>query len=291
MILSDNLRGASVMTTSMTCFACSDACMKAMGAEMPLFQILTLRGCATTTILGAMIWATGTTWRGLGAKAWGMMVLRALFEIGAAWFFITALLVMPLADLSAIMQALPLTVTLAAALVLGERVGWRRLTAIGVGFVGVLLIVRPGGEGFGWPALYGLASVACVTARDLVSRRLPSGVPSLLIAAVASAAVMLFGGAGAGFVEWAPLDGRLGLLLMGATGFVVLAYVTAVGAMRIGEISFVAPFRYVSLLVSILLGLAFFGTWPDRLTLLGAVIVVGTGLFTLAREGRLRRLA
>lgn len=272
------------MTTAMAGFAFSDACMKLLGESLPLFQALFLRGCGTTLFLGLLAWGAGQARPGLGARSWGLVGLRAVAEMRAAWFFITALFQMPLANVSAVLQSLPLAVTLAGALVLGEPVGRRRLLAILVGFGGVLLIVRPGAEGFGWPALHALASVGCVTVRDLIARRIPPAVPSLLVAAVTAGAVAAFGGAGSLFVDWAPVGGREALVLLGAMGFVMVAYVCSVAAMRAGDLAFVAPFRYASLLVSIVLGVLVFGTVPDGLTLLGAAIVVATGLFTLMHE-------
>jgi S-adenosylmethionine uptake transporter len=142
-------------------------------------------------------------------------------------------------------------------------------------------MLRPGTEGFGWPALSALLSVACVTVRDLFARRIPRETPSLLVAAVTAGAVAAFGGVGSLFVEWGPVDGRTALLILAAAGFVMVAYVASVAAMRVGELAAVAPFRYMSLLVSLALGVAVFGTFPDAFTLLGAAIVVATGLWTL----------
>ena len=281
---SANQRGATMMTAAMAAFACSDACMKVLGETLPLFQALFLRGCGTTLGLLVLTVAMGQARLDLGARSWLLIGARAVAEMGAAWFFITALFQMPLANVSAVLQSLPLAVTLAGALVLGEPIGRARLAAILVGFAGVLLIVRPGAEGFGWPAAYALASVACVVVRDLIARRIPSRTPSLMVASVTAGAVAVFGGLGSLFVDWQPVGAREGLAFLGAMSFVMLAYVASVAAMRVGELSFVAPFRYASLLVSLLLGLLVFGTFPDGLTLLGAGIVVATGLFTLLHE-------
>jgi S-adenosylmethionine uptake transporter len=221
---------------------------------------------------------------GLPRRDWALISARVLAEMGAAWFFITALFQMPLANVSAVLQSLPLAVTLAGALVLREPIGRARLVAILVGLLGVLLIVRPGAEGFGWPALYALASVACVTVRDLLSRVIAPDTPSLLVAAVTATGVAAFGGLGSLFVDWAPVGGVQALQLAGAMAFVMLAYVASVSSMRVGALSFVAPFRYTSLLVSIVLGAVAFGTFPEPLTLAGAGVVVATGLFTLLHE-------
>ena len=186
------------------------------------------------------------------------------------------------------MQALPLAVSLAAALFLGEAVGWRRLLAISVGFAGVLLIIQPGGADFNSFSIYALITVACVTLRDLVVRRMSHDVPAVFVALVAAVGVMLLGAAGSLFVDLQPLTGLAGIKLAGATVFLSCGYIFSVTAMRSGEIGFVAPFRYTSLLVALIIGVMFFDEWPNLLTLLGAGVVVATGLFTLYRERQLR---
>jgi S-adenosylmethionine uptake transporter len=289
--ISDNARGALLMMAAMAAFTINDAFMKSLADAMPLFQALLLRGVATTVFLFALALGAGALRFRLSAADWGRIGLRTIGEIGAAWFFITALFNMPIANVTAILQALPLTITLAGALFLGEAVGWRRMTAIAVGFLGVLLIVRPGPEGFNIYALLAVASVACVTLRDLATRGISREVPSLTVALVGSAGVTLFGAAGCLTGDWAPVTPAAALHLSGAIAFVILGYVFSVMVMRVGDIGFVAPFRYTSLLWALVLGLVFFGDWPDALTLLGAAIVASTGLFTLWRERRVRRRA
>ena len=284
--MTDNARGALLMTLGMAFFTVNDACTKALGSEMPLFQVIFLRGVLVSLVLVPLAVRMGGLDLALGRGNWWLIILRTVGEIGAAYFFISALFNMPLANATAILQALPLTVTLAGALFLQEPVGWRRLAAILVGFLGVLLIVRPGAEGFNLYSVYALISVACVTLRDLATRRLGADVPSLTVATVGGIGVALFAGIGTIGMDWAPITLRSGLLLLGATAFVIGGYLTSVMVMRIGEIGVVAPFRYTSLLWALILGLVFFGDWPEPLTLLGGAIVVGSGLFTLYRERR-----
>ena len=217
-------------------------------------------------------------------RDWMLVALRCLGEVGAACFFLTALMNMPLANVMAILQVLPLTVTLGAAVFFGEPVGWRRMSAILVGFAGMLLIVRPGPEGFDINAMLALAAVVCVTLRDLVTRRMSSDVPSMTVTLAASVAVLVFSAVVSVGVEWQPVDLRLALLLAAASVFIFAGYLLSVMVMRVGDVSFVAPFRYTSLLWGLLLGWFVFGDWPDPLTLLGASIVVASGLFTLYRE-------
>ncbi|SFQ19321.1 DMT family transporter [Tranquillimonas alkanivorans] len=283
--LTPNLRGALLMMGSMTGFTLNDVCMKALSDELPLFQALFLRGLGTTLCLALLM-----RWQGRGLRLdlsprdRGLIVLRSVAEVVAAFFFLTALFNMPIANATAILQAMPLSVTLAGALFLGEAFGWRRMAAILIGFCGVLLIVRPGAEGFNVYSLYALAAVAAVTVRDLAARRMSAHVPSLVVALAASALVTASFGIGSAFVEWGTLTAKNGAQLLGAMGFVFFGYIFSVAAMRSGEIGFVAPFRYTGLIVALVAGLAIFGEWPSTLTLLGSAIVVATGVFTLYRD-------
>ncbi|MGI1664037.1 DMT family transporter [Palleronia sp. KMU-117] len=287
--LTDNMRGALLMVGSMTAFTFNDACMKALSDELPLMQALFLRGMATSALIYLFLQLTGRFDLNIPRRDWGIIGLRTLGEIAAAYFFLTALFNMPFANVSAILQALPLTITLAGALFLGEAVGWRRLVAILIGFGGVMLIVRPGGEGFNVYSLYVVAAVFAVALRDLCTRRLSPSVPSMSVALITALAVGLAAGLASVFEGWAPVSGRAAMQLAGSAIFVMGGYLLSIMVMRTGEIGFVAPFRYTSLVVALILGYAIFDEWPDNLTLLGAGIVVATGLFTLYREHRLTR--
>ncbi len=287
---SDNTRGALLMMTSMAAFAIGDTCMKATAGALPLGQILTLRGILSSLAILAIAWRFGALRMRFSRRDWGLILLRALAEVGAAYFFLTALFEMPLANLNALLQMLPLTVTLGSALIFREAVGWRRWIAIAIGFFGMLLIVRPGTEGFNIFTLYGLISVACVTVRDLVTRRLPPEVPSLAITLISAVAVTLFAmGLSLGEL-WVPLTPGFAALIWVAAACVVAGYLFGIMAMRLGEVSVVSPFRYTSLLWALVLGLLVFGEWPATLTLIGAAIIVATGVFTLLREAHLRRV-
>ena len=288
MAISDNMRGAALMTGAMVTFTVNDSFTKALSDAIPLWQLLFLRGIGVTICLVAMARIMGQLRFDIAPRDWAIMWLRAAGEIGGAWFFITALFHMPIANVSAIMQVLPLSVSLAGALFMGEALGWRRLVAILIGFGGVMLIVRPGGADFNVFSVYALAAVACVTMRDLIVRKLSPDVPSLMVSVVAAVGIMVVSGLASLGVDWQPLSGVQAFYLGGATVFVIFGYIFSVAAMRVGEIGFVAPFRYTSLLTAILLGVMVFGEFPSALTLTGAGIVVATGIFTLLRERRLR---
>ncbi|MFU8778351.1 MAG: DMT family transporter [Roseovarius sp.] len=288
---SDNLTGALLMMGSMAAFTLNDAMIKGLAGQVPLFQVMFLRGVVTTILVALIAWKMGALKRHLPREDWGPVFWRMVGEIGSAYFFVTALYNMPLANISAIMQALPLTLTLAAALFFREPVGWKRMAAIMAGFIGVMLIVRPGTEGFNIYSVYGLAAVAFVTLRDLATRRLSRDVPSMLVTLFNSFFIMAFFGLGSLTGEWVALDGRAALLICGAAVMIIGGYLFSIMVMRVGEISFVAPFRYTSLIWALLLGWLVFGDWPQTLTLVGAAIVVASGLFTLYREAQISRRA
>ena len=284
MTLTPNLRGALFMTGSMAAFTLNDGFMKALSGELPLMQAIFIRSLGVVVLLAGLAWSQNALRFSISKPDLKLIGLRAVAEIAAVFFFITALFNMPIANASAILQALPLTVTLAGALFLGEAVGWRRFGAILLGFVGVLLIVQPGGDGFTIYSVYALAAVVFVTIRDLAARRLSPEIPSLMVALLTAVSLCVAFGLGSLTTTWAPISQAAWGNLIGAGVFVLGGYVFSVAAMRVGEIGMVSQFRYTSLLVALILGLLVFGEWPDALTLIGAAIVVATGLFTLWRE-------
>lgn len=285
--LSDNMRGALLMMGSMAAFTLNDACMKVLLGELPLFQAIFLRGLLT---IGALVmmsrWMGGLNFR-MPHKDWALVLTRSLSEVGATYFFITALFHMPIANVTAILQVLPLTVTLSSAMLFGDKLGWRRLLAIMVGFVGVLIIVRDGLSGLNTYALYALAAVGFVTVRDLCARRLSAGVSSVTIALIGAVGVVGFAAIGTQSEVWVDVSSKSVSLLLAAALFIIGGYLFSIMTMRVGEISFIAPFRYTSLLWALMLGFVVFGDWPDSLTMVGIVIVVVTGAFTFYRERKL----
>lgn len=287
--MTPNQTGALLMTAAMAAYTFNDALVKLIGGALPLPQILTVRGIAASFLIYLLALRLGGLRLRLPGRAWGMIALRCAAEVAATYLFLTALLLMPIANVTAVLQVLPLSVTLSAALFLREPVGWRRMAAIAAGFAGMLLIVRPGPEGFSDGALYALAAVACITARDLVTRRMPPEVPSMTVTLMSSLAVMSFGIATSAAVDWQPMDSSGYLILTGAALFIFAGYLCSVMTMRVGEIAVIAPLRYSGLLWALILGWLVFGEWPDLLTMAGAAIVAGAGMFTFYRERRQAR--
>ena len=291
MQISDNLRGTAYMCLSMMAFTVNDTFMKAVTQSLPLFQTIALRGLLAMAGLALIAVSTGAFRQSLTRSDLKLVGIRSLADVFATVFFLVALLHMPLANLSAILQAMPLAVTLGAALIYGDKVGWRRMTAILVGFVGVLIIIRPGTAGFDRYALLGVASVICVVARDLAVRPMKGHVPSVIVALGAAVAVTAMGMIGTVWGGWQAVSLTQGLQILGAGSFLIVGYLCAVTAMRSGDIGVVAPFRYTSLLWAILLGWVAFGALPDFWTVIGSAIVVCAGIFTLLRERALKRAA
>lgn len=278
------MQGALLMAAAMTAFTINDTFIKLLGEHLPLFQFLFLRSLGAAAILFFLAWRAGALTLPPSRRDRWLILTRSLAEMAGAWLFLTALVQMPIANLSAILQALPLTVALGAALFLGEEVGWRRFTAIGIGFAGVYLIVRPGSEGFTYYSILGVLSVLAVTVRDLAVRKLSTEVKTMTVAFTTVLCILVFAAVGSIWTEWEPMRPIDWVWLTGSVIAVIGGYLFSVSAMRVGEIGFVAPFRYTSLLVALILGFLVFGEWPDVWTFVGAGIVVATGLFTLWRE-------
>lgn len=276
--------GALLMMVSMACFTINDAFVKATGGAIPLFQLLVLRGVLATAMIGGLARSMGALDLPISNRDWALIVLRSASEVGAAYFFLSALLNMPFANITAILQVLPLTVTLGSALLFRETVGWRRMSAIVIGFGGMLLIVRPGTEGFTEWSVYALLAVVCVTARDLSTRQISPDVPSLMVTFFASLTVLIAAAIASLTIEWAPVTSYLTAMIVLSSVFIVGGYFFSVQVMRAGDVSFIAPFRYTGLIWALALGWLVFGEWPTALTLLGAAIIVATGLFILYRE-------
>ncbi len=282
--MTPNMKGALLMMGSMAAFTINDTIVKSVGQEVPLFQLVAMRGSLATILVFVLARYLGALHLRFSPHDRWLVLARCLAELSVTFFFLTALMHMPLANVTAVLQALPLTVTMGAALFFGESVGWRRTLAIAVGFVGMLLIVRPGPDGFSIYSIYALIAVASVTIRDLITRRMSAEVPSMVVTLATSLAVTVSFGVASAVQGWVPVTPTSGAMIASAAVFVLLGYLFSVMVMRVGEVGFVAPFRYSSLIWALALGWFVFGDWPDALTMAGAALIVGAGLFTLFRQ-------
>ena len=283
-----NLRGIVLMVVSMAAFAIEDSFIKRAADDMPTGQILLMLGVFGAAIFTVMAARAGQKPFSRDLLQ-GQVMLRNLGEVIGTMGFITAIALTPLTSATAILQAMPLAVTLGAALFLGESVGWRRWTAILVGFAGVLVIIRPGLEGFDINSLWAVLAVFGLAIRDLATRRVPARIGSMSISVSGFVSVAILGATMLALSGGAVWPGTLQTALMvGALSAGVVGYWMVVEAMRVGEISAVTPFRYARLIFALIIGILIFGERPDLMTLVGATLVIGSGLYTFARE-RVRR--
>ncbi|BCP53738.1 membrane protein [Kaistia sp. 32K] len=284
--LADNSRGIIMMVLSNLAFIINDTWIKLASDGLPTGQILFIRGLISFAVIFVIVLATGAyrDWRSVcnGLVAW-----RTVGEIGATLLYLYALFNMPIANVTAIGQIVPLMTTAAAAVFLAEPVGWRRWLAVAVGFFGVMLIMRPSLSGFDIYSLAALASMAFITLRDLVTREFRPGISTLLVIAVTAAAVTMTGAGLAIVEEWSAPEAGQWLMLGAAAVLLVCGYGSSILAMRLGAMAVVAPFRYAGIIFAVIIGYVVWSDVPDALTLIGTLIVVSTGVYTFRREMRL----
>ncbi|WP_289081048.1 DMT family transporter [uncultured Sulfitobacter sp.] len=288
----DNLRGALIMVLSMLGFAIEDMFIKLIGTDIPIGQIIFMLGTGGALCYGAMVVMKGEPLMDR-AMLTRPILLRALGEIVGTLGFVSAIVLTPISSASAILQATPLVVTLGAALFLGDPVGWRRWSAILVGMLGVLLVIRPGMDSFQALSLLAVLGVLGLSLRDLATRRVPKSTSTfqlsfLAFLALVPASLLFMLGTG---TDFAPMSGVQWLFMGAALTTGMVAYYGIVAAMRIGEISFVTPFRYARLLFAMVVGITIFGERPDLLTYVGATIIVASGIYTVWRERKVKEQA
>lgn len=271
------------MVCAMGSFVANDTIVKLVGQSLPVGEIIMVRGVFSMLLIGLIC-----AWQGLlpdlPQLAHRNVLLRSGFDVIATIAFVTALMHMQIANLTAVMQAVPLAVVLLAMVFLGERVGWRRMAAIVTGFVGVLLIVKPSVTAFRLPEFLALLIVLCVAGRDILTKRIPARIPTFLVALV-NACFVTAGGTALALtqgVRW-PEPWQWGLLMLAAC-FLSSGYLFMVATLRLGELSGTAPFRYSVMVFAILSGVFVFGQFPDGLAMLGMALVVAAGLYAAHRE-------
>ena len=285
----DNRRGILWMIAAMAGFALEDAFIKLAAGTLALGPIVAVFGTGGFLFFTALTLARGE--RLVTPATFSRPVLaRAVFEVIGRTGYFLGITLTPLSNASAILQASPLFVTLGAALVFGESVGWRRWTAIIAGFVGVLIVLRPGLEGFTPASLFTLVGTLGFAARDLGTRAAPKSLSNAQLAVYGFAvliptglALSLFTGAGS-----LP-DGRGAVFMAAAIVCGIAGYYAITSAMRLGEVAVVTPFRYTRLLFALMLGFAVFGERPDAATMVGGAVIVASGVYTILRSARVAR--
>ena len=285
---SSALKAGLVMILAMASFTAGDTMTKLMAGEVPVGQIIFVRGVVATTIISAIC-----AWQGILTEVKLVfqknVLARSLSDVAGTLFFITALMHMPIANLTSVMQAVPLLITGFAALFLGERVGFRRVLAILIGLAGVLFIVKPSPSSFTFYDGLSLGLIMAIALRDIFTRRLTFNVPTMIVVLANAAIVMLGGLALYPFEDWVALDRRHLLILFSGGVFLCLGYVCMVLTIRMGDISTTAIYRYSVVLFALLSGTLVFGEFPDQWALLGIALIVASGIYALLREMRLAR--
>lgn len=284
--MTENFRGAFLMMISMSAFVLNDAFVRLAGDTLPLGQILFLRGLITTVILMAFAWNVGIFAMRVPKTDKLKIFFRSLTEALTAYFFLTAVMNMPFANVTAILQILPMTVTLAAAFIFKEKVGVFRITLIIVGFLGVILIINPSVNGFNIYSSYALIAVVLITLRDLITRRLSDEVHTLLPTLSASFGVLLFSVPLMMTASFQPLSVESSFFIFLAAFFIIFGYYSAVLVMRSGEISFISPFRYSAIIFALILGFFLFDETPDNYAAFGIIVVIVSGILLLYRNER-----
>ncbi len=279
--MNDNQRGAIIMMLSMFAFLINDVFMKLSSPDLPLAQAIFIRGILTSAILFTFsCLKLKNIFRDFKGNYY-LITLRTIGEIGGTWCFLSALFKMPIANLMMILQATPIAITLVSYLVFKEILKRQVMVALLFGFIGVLIILRPGFEGFDEYSLLGLGAVFFVVLRDLATRKMVGNIRTVDIAFLAAFSITIISGVLTYSADWVPMDAKTFFLLIAATGALVVAYLLAVAVMRIGQVSFVSQFRYSAILWAILFGYLFFGEFPDIYTLIGGLVVILAGLSIL----------
>lgn len=284
----ENIRGILWMIAAMAGFALEDAFIKLASGTLPLGPVVAAFGTGGFLFFAALTLARGQPL--VTPDTLSRPVLwRAVFEVVGRTGYFLGITLTPLSNASSILQASPLFVTLGAALFFREHVGWRRWAAIVAGFLGVLIVLRPGLEGFTPASIFTLIGTLGFAARDLGTRAAPRSLSNLQLAAYGFAVLIPTGAAMSLFTGPIAVPDAEGAAFVGAAIVCGIAgYYSITSAMRIGEVGVVTPFRYTRLLFALTLGFAVFGERPDTLTLLGGAIIVASGIYTILRTTRVK---
>jgi drug/metabolite transporter (DMT)-like permease len=279
----ENRRGILAMLAGMAAFVVSDTCVKRAIEGLPVGEIIAMRGGLAIACMVAIVVALDE-WRHLRSAISPLVMLRGGLEALVAITYLTALGYLPIANITAILQAAPIILTLFAVVTGIERVGWRRWLAILAGFAGVLVIVRPGAAGFTAWSLLALLSAVLLACRDFATRRIGATAPSSVISLATTVAVAFLGVFMSTLETWhTPTPTQMFYVVLAGVA-VSLGNFCVVVALRRSDIAIVSPFRYIIIVWAIIVGFVVFGDEPDLLALLGIALIGGSGFYTLHRE-------
>ncbi|MEM0977990.1 MAG: DMT family transporter [Pseudomonadota bacterium] len=283
--LSENVKGILWMILSMAAFAAEDALLKGSTQSLPIAQVLILFGAGGMLLFGGSALLKGQALY-VPEVTSKPMLIRAVFEVSGRLFYVLAFALAPLSIATVILQATPLVVVAAAAVLFGETVGWRRWAAIILGLIGVIIIVQPGSEAFSVFTIFAVLGMLGFAGRDLASRAAPAVLTTSQLGVYGFLALIVAGVIYAGFEQRSFIwpDPMTGLILVGAILFGVTGYAALMRAMRTGEVAAVTPFRYSRLLFGLLLSILFFGETLTGAIIAGSILILASGLFIIWRS-------
>lgn len=285
----ENIRAMWLMIIAMACFATADGIIKFIAQSISKGQIMACMGAVGAVVFYLLCHRARTSvWSSLFFNP--VLIARNIAEVIAALSIFTALTLAPLSSVAAIIQAVPLVITVAAAILLNEKVGLRRWAAVAIGFIGVLIIVRPDADGLDFALILALLGMLSLSIRDFASRLAPPEATTPLLSFYA-----FLGLIPAGLIlsitseGFQPIGVSTALHLLIMNVFALGGYFCVTKAMRIGEVSAVSPLRYTRLPFAALVGYVLFAEIPDMATLTGSALIIGAGLFVMLRESQIKR--
>ena len=286
----ENLRGILFMLLAMAGFALEDLFIKLLSSHLPVSQILFILGFSGTAVflVIALLTHAPILHRDLLNRP---VIVRTLCELFAALFFTSAIALTPLSSVASILMTTPLMVTMGAAIFFREKVGWRRWTAIMIGFFGVLLILRPGFDSFMPASLLAVIATIFLAVRDLATRTMQIDISTTTVSIYAFFAMGISGFFAMPFFSAMVIPSSIEIVYLISAVFVgVIGYYAIVLATRNGDVSVISPFRYSRLVFAMLLSIIILRERPDLLTLSGAAIIVASGIYSFIREGHLKQI-
>lgn len=285
---SHHLLGIGAMAAAMFGFVTNDTLMKLASERIPLGEALFFRGIVSVALVMVLLWATAP--RPVLRDYFDRTVIwRTLADVGATVVYLTSLMHLQIANATIVLQVVPLVVTMGGAILFREQVGWRRWSAILVGLGGVVIVIRPGLEGFNVYSLMALAAVFLIAFRDIATRSIPARISGMTVVVAAVVGNLIAGGAMSVGEDWSAPGWPALAFSAGAGAAIVFAYWFIVVALRASDLSLTAPFRYTIVVWAVVYGVAIWGDIPDFLTILGAGLIIASGVYTLYRERKLAR--
>ena len=289
-MISENTKGAFLISLAAACYVMSDIFMKFLSSEISIFQITFLRGLLVTFFLFSYCYISKASFF---VKEWKdrlVIAIRSILEVIMTYTFLAALFNMNVANANAILQLIPLTVLLGSFAFLRQSPKTHEWIAVLIGCLGALIIIRPGASDFNFFTIHALVAVLCLAARDLLTVRLNKNIPSNIVAFYSALMLTL-----ASFLlSKDPMyfgELRNSYFILYTAIFVSIGYIASVAAMRYGDVTFVSPFRYTALLWATVMGFIFFNEIPKLTTLLGGFIIILAGIYIFYKSKENRKVS